>query len=287
MRIGIQQTALGEASLVKSFAIAKRAKAEGVGLCYRTAEEARNLADPDHASKLIRLMEMFDITVTGLHLSVLCEEAALIGPADAVARSQELIRRAILTASSLGRVDVIVPFLGRNRIELPREYDTAAKAIVELAETAEDHGVVLAVNSSLHLSQLRQFLSECGSGFVKACPNTGEVAACRHDPATMVLGLGLANIAQIHLKDVRIIGGLPPDFGVSLGCGNVRFTRVASAVQSLGYDGWLVLETPPGDTRAAIAADQIAYTRKLFDIFQLPQRPHRGSDVGLAVEGVA
>ncbi|OQB79338.1 MAG: Inosose dehydratase [Planctomycetes bacterium ADurb.Bin126] len=264
MRIGIQQTALGEASLVKSFIRAARAGTEGIGLCYRTAEEARCLGDPRYVVKVRALVERFGLAVTGLHLGVLCADQSLIGPLPLIIQSQDLVRLAITVAAKLGSPDVVVPFFGRNRIELPKEFDTAAAAMSDLAEAAEDHGVTLAIESSLHLSQLQQFLAGCGSDFVKVCMDTGDVTACRHDPASMISGLGRDRIAQVHLKDVRGASGLPPDFNIRLGRGNVGFTGVANALQGVGYGGWLVLETPPGDDRGAIVAAHVEYTRRLF-----------------------
>lgn len=285
MRIGIQQTAVGEASLAKCFALARRAGAEGFGLCYRTVEEACNLGDPRHALKIRSSAEQFGMAITGLHLGVLCSDQSLIGPAPLVIQSQDLVRRAIETAAETGTPDVIVPFFGRNRIELPKEFDTAGAAMSELAEAAEDHGVTLAIESSLHLSQLQQFLAGCGSDHVKACLDTGDVTACRHDPSSMISGLGRENIAQVHLKDVLIVNGCPPDYNVRLGRGNVRFTGVAHALQGVGYAGWLVIDTPPGDDKGTIVAAHVAHTRRLFcDV-----TASNGSDAGEAVpvgEGV-
>lgn len=287
MRIGIQQTALGEATLVKSFIRARRAGAEGIGLCYRTAEEARCLGDPRHMLKVRSLVERFDMPVTGLHLGVLCADQSLIGPAPLMVQSQDLVRVAIAMAAELGRPDVIVPYFGRNRIELPKEFDTAAAAMLELAEAAEDHGVTLAVESSLHLGQLQQFLTGCGNDSVKACLDTGDVTACRHDPSSMISGLGRGNIAQVHLRDVLVVNGLPPDFNVRLGRGSVRFTGVVHALQGVGYDGWIVIETPPGDDRGVIVAAHVEYARRLLGLSRLPHHPEAGIAVALSAQGVA
>ncbi|NLF32394.1 MAG: sugar phosphate isomerase/epimerase [Planctomycetes bacterium] len=284
MRIAIQQTSLVEAGLAKCFIRARRAGAEGLGLCYRTAEEAGALSDGRHVLKVRSLGERFHLAVTGLHLGALCAEASLIGPAPLVEKSCELVRRAIATAADLGRPDVIVPFLGRNRIELPKEFDIAAAAVAGLAEVAEEHGVVLAVESSLHLGQLQQFLAGCGSDFVKACLDTGEVTACRYDPANMIASLGAANIAQVHLQDVRLASGLPPDFNVRLGRGSVGFRAVARVLQGIGYNGWVVLETPPGDDRGAIAAANIDYARALLGALRSPRRHSEGAGADLSVE---
>jgi len=157
--------------------------------------------------------------------------------------------------------------------------------VSELAELAEDHGVTLAVESSLHLGQLQQFLAGCGSNFVKVCLDTGDVTACRHDPASMITGLGSTHIAQVHLKDVCVASGLPPDFNVRLGRGNVNFRSVASALQGVGYDGWVVLETPAGDDRGAIVAANIEYARPLLGMLRLTQQQDEDTDAALLAKG--
>lgn len=286
MKIGIQQTAFGDIGLAKCFIRARRAGAEGLGLCYRTPEEARALGDPRHLRKVRSLAERFNLSVTGLQLVVLCADQSLIGPAPLIAQSAELVRSAIVASAELGKPDVIVPFFGRNRIELPKEFETAGAAMSDLAEVAEDHGVTLAVESSLHLGQLQQFLAGCGSDFVKVCLDTGDVTACRHDPANMISSLGSADIAQVHLKDVCVASGLPPDFNVRLGRGNVNFRSVASALQGVGYDGWAVLETPTGDDRGAIVTANIEYARSLLGMLRLAQQQGEDTDVALSAKGV-
>lgn len=268
MKIGFQQTALGDVVLDKCFAIAKRTGAEGVGLCYRTSTEASYLGDARHIAKIRALAERMDLTVTGLHLGVLCNEPSLIGTAGQIAQSQELILRAIATSAQLGCPDVIVPFFGRNRIELPAEFNAAGAAMSDLATAAGDHGVVLAVESTLHLNQLRELLDWCGSEFVKVCLDIGDVTACRHDPTHMIRGLEVQNLAQVHVKDVRIERNLPPDFNVRLGYGDVGFPRVANALRSVNYEGWIVLETPPGDEHGNIVASNIEFVQRLFPLRQ-------------------
>jgi sugar phosphate isomerase/epimerase len=268
MRIGFQQTALGDVVLDKCFAIAKRAGAEGVGLCYRTSNEASYLGDTRHIAKIRTLAERMGLAVTGLHLGVLCNEPSLIGTAGQIAQSQELIRRAIATSAQLGCPDVIVPFFGRNRIELPAEFDTAGAAMSDLAASAGDHGVVLAVESTMHLNQLRELLDWCGSEFVQVCLDIGDVTACRYDPTHMIRGLEVQNIAQVHIKDVRIERNLPPDFNVRLGYGDVGFPGVANALRSVNYEGWIVLETPPGDEHGNIVASNVEFVQRFFPLRQ-------------------
>lgn len=264
MRIGMQQTCFGDVSLAKCFVGARRAGARGLGLCYRTHEETQVIDNPRHTMKLRLLMDRYRLSITSLHLGVLCTDQSFIGSTALMLKSSMLVRRAIAAAAEIGKPDVIVPFFGRNRIELPKEFDTAVAAMSRLADVAEEHGVTLAIESSLHLGQLQEFLAGCASGFMKVCLDTGDVTASRHDAPSMIAGLGRDSIAQVHIKDVRLVSGLPPEFNIRLGRGNVDFVGVANALQGMGYDGWLSLETPPGDEQGSITAAHVDYVRRLF-----------------------
>ena len=271
MKTAFLQTVLGEVEFSQCLDTIVQAGAEGVGLCYRTAEEAARLGDPAYAAEIGALVNRAGAAVCGLHLGVLCETPALIAPGE-ILRSQELIRRAVDTASHLGGPDVIVPFFARNRIEFPKEFDAAKKALSDVAPMAEDHGVVLAIESTMHLDQLQAFLDWCGSEAVKACVDTGEIRACRYDPTGMIVALGRQQIAQIHLRDVRVAKHVAPDFNVRLGGGDVNFDSIAHALRSLEYDGWLVLETPPGDGGVAFASGCVHWARRLLSP-RLPDAP--------------
>jgi sugar phosphate isomerase/epimerase len=60
------------------------------------------------------------------------------------------------------------------------------------------------------------------------------------DTATELRALGDL-VKRVHLKDVRVrVGDCPP------GLGRVDFAETARALDEIGYEGWIVLETPPG-----------------------------------------
>ena len=59
---------------------------------------------------------------------------------------------------------------------------------------------------------------------------------------------------MIHAKDTD---------GKMLGEGGVDFGSVDAAIRDIGYDGYIVLETPAGDDPRAAHAQNLAFVRKL------------------------
>ena len=65
------------------------------------------------------------------------------------------------------------------------------------------------------------------------------VVAGGMDSATEIRALGPL-IRRVHFKDARVTAGdCPP------GLGWVDFAASSEALDEIGYDGWVVLETPP------------------------------------------
>jgi len=266
MQLGILHTSLGEKTLEGSFRLAAKAGAEGIEVCYDDAGDFKALKQADHAAKLKDLAEKHALAVPSLCLGQLRRKPSLIGTPKAIATAQNSIRQALCVAAAVGAGVVLVPFLGKNAIEVEDELIIAAEALTELVEDAENAGVIIGVETTLNPSQ-QQFLLDYlgGSGNVRIYYDTGEASARKLDVAGSIRNLGADKIAQIHLKDTRIEQGAPPDFEVALGEGNVDFHAVAQAILAVGYDGWIVLETPPGTNPLQSAKANLAFARELIN----------------------
>jgi sugar phosphate isomerase/epimerase len=76
------------------------------------------------------------------------------------------------------------------------------------------------------------------------------------DTATEIARLG-GLIRQVHMKDTLVGSG-----DCQPGLGRVDFASSAAALQAIGYDGWLVLETPAAPPE--VVARDISFTRSWF-----------------------
>ncbi len=81
------------------------------------------------------------------------------------------------------------------------------------------------------------------------------------DLPTGIRNLGQSAIGGIHFKDVKMTA--PPEYNVRLGEGNVDFRAVAQSLKAIGYDGWIVLETPAGDEPLSNAKADLAFARSV------------------------
>jgi len=264
MKLGVLHTALDCDELDEAFEMASAVGAEGIEVQYTRANRAR-LHRNNHIDELVELAAKHKLEIPSLCLAFLCDSASLRGTPEEIATAQRVIRRALSVARQAGVGAVVVPFFGKNTINLEAELYRAAEAMIELVEDAENASVTIAVESTLNFDQQDFLLNFLGNtGHVKICCDTGNALARKLDLPGGIRHLGAERIARIHYKDVRLASGSPPNFDVPLGGGDVDFRAVTEALRAVGYDDWIVLETPPGDDAAGSAAANLAFVQELL-----------------------
>jgi hexulose-6-phosphate isomerase len=265
MKLGAIHKLVGTADLSAAFRLASQTQAKGLEIFYADGDEAKNLGREDYAAKLKGLIEQYSLPVPSLCLANLCAEQSLIGPPQTVERNSQIVAHAMETAAAIGAKVIVLPFFGKNTIEADDELDRAVQALMGLVEQAEAAGVVLGIESSLNIAQ-QQFLLGClgNSDNARIYFDTGNVLSRKIDPSTAIRDLGPGSICQVHFKDVKMIGGQAPQFNVALGTGDVDFPAVCQALRAIGYDGWIILETPAGDAPMGNLVANLAMAAKII-----------------------
>ncbi|MFA6133773.1 MAG: sugar phosphate isomerase/epimerase family protein [Phycisphaerae bacterium] len=263
MPIAIRSSSAAIDNFEQAFDLISQAGADGVEASY---DNARSLeAWAEHAAELQALAAKHHLALPSLNLAFLRDTPSLIRMDEASIRARQAVRDALTVASAAGAGVVLLPFSGKNSIESETELDTAADLLSELVEGAEEVGVVLGIETTLNFSQQRYLMDRLGDPpCAKIYYDTADMQARKLDAATGIRDLGLSRIAQVHLKDVKLAEAKAPDYHVALGEGNVDFRAVASALAAIHYEGWVVLETPPGDDPLAEARRNMKFARELF-----------------------
>jgi sugar phosphate isomerase/epimerase len=162
------------------------------------------------------------------------------------------VERLIEAAADLGSDTILVPFFYDAEIEDEADRERVVEAVRDLAPTAEDAGVTLALEASLPPEADRAMLDAIDSPAVGIYYDVGNSTWFGYDPEGEFDLVG-DDIAMMHVKDSAGGSG-----DAMLGEGEVDFEGFADALEALGYEGWLVLETihrgdPVADTGANLA----------------------------------
>ena len=123
-----------------------------------------------------------------------------------------------------------------------------------LCRAAADAGVVLCYEGTLPADGDPGARRARGARERSAATSTSPTSSCAGmDSATEIRALGPL-IRRVHFKDARVtVGDCPP------GLGSVDFAESARALDEIGYDDWVVLETPPAPPEL-VARDLVVRT---------------------------
>ena len=169
---------------------------------------------------------------TGLEIASFCIGELNNVPLKSDPRAERWVAEGIEIASAM-KVDIIlIPFFGKGELRNdPAGIKAVAQSLKRLAPKAEKAGVTLALESMLSAGAHQEIIEAVSSPAVAVYYDVGNSQEAGYDIAREIRFLG-SRIAQFHAKDYQDL----------FGKGSMDFAAVRSAIQDIGYSGWLVLE---------------------------------------------
>lgn len=223
---------IGARQFGNDFATAKRAGMDGLELGVGAPAEKLAIADPAARQKLKDGMQATGLATCSLSLDLLNGH-----PLFSDAQAPAWVEQCIAAAQDLGATGMLVPFFGQAHLLDGKAWkkdalDALVVRLKALAPKAQAAGVCLGIECSLTASQFLELLDRVGSEAVKAYYDIGNSTNAGFDvPADLRALKG--RLGMLHFKDG----------GAYLGEGKVKMEPVAEAIQAIGYQGWIVLET--------------------------------------------
>jgi sugar phosphate isomerase/epimerase len=171
-------------------------------------------------------------------------------------QARDDVARAIDWAAELGAGAILVPFFGRAELVEDADLDRAAEAFRPLCELAGERGVMLCYEGTLPAARIRSLAERVGSQAFGCYFDLANPVTRGLDSATEIRALGEL-VKRLHFKDTRVEAG-----DCAPGLGRVDFSESSEALSEIGYDGWVVLETPPGPPE--LVARDLSFARSVF-----------------------
>jgi sugar phosphate isomerase/epimerase len=176
-------------------------------------------------------------------------------PAVAAGASAQVLQ-ALRWAPALGADVVLVPFFLASDLADDDALTRCTAALAALCPAAERAGVTLCFEGSIAAGELLTLAERVASPAFGCYFDPANLVVAGLDPAAEARALG-SLIRRVHLKDTRERRG-----DCRLGEGRVDFAACARALAEIGYDGWVVLETPPGTPEEV--AGELSFARSVF-----------------------
>jgi sugar phosphate isomerase/epimerase len=252
MNAGVMDAVVRAADDDETFARAKRLGFAGV--------EVDLSRDDFSAGRLDTLRRASDASGLAVSSLVLGEHSDRGGIADAdpvvAEQARDDVAAAIDWAAELGAGAILIPFFGRAELVDEAGVDRAAAAFRPLCEAAGERGVVLCYEGILPATRIGALAERVASRAFGCYFDLANPVTRGLDSATEIRALGEL-VRRVHFKDTRVeAGDCPP------GLGRVDYAASFEALREIGYDGWVVLETPPGPFE--LVGRDLAFARSVF-----------------------
>ena len=201
----------------------------------------------------------------GAELSSVCIGALWthsFGDADPEARAaaREVTRNTIEACAELGARWILISVTPGQRVTQEEGIAHWIEGIAACAPAAAQHEVILALENvgrgyAQTAEGLLSIARSVDSPWVRTYYDFGNGLTLGNDPVAECKMLGSEWIAIIHVKDPG---------GQLLGEGRLDFDAVGAAVRGIGYEGYIVLETPATDDPIAAARYNLTFLRERF-----------------------
>jgi len=254
MRFGIRDGML-RVPFEAMFFKARELGFDGIELCLGGNYKEHPLFSEEGIERIESLSEASGVAVSSFSPGGFCSYT-YFHPDDAIrTEGMRMLNHLSRVAPQFGVRVILVPFFGEGAIPAdavlnPRLVDGLRRT----GEVAAKYGVTLGIESTLSAEQLLALLDAVDCDAVGVYYDMGNATHYGYDAAAEIRTLG-NRICQIHMKDLG---------GKHLGEGGVNFKAVGEAIRSIGFDGWLVLETPTGEVADVGNARNLRFTQELM-----------------------
>ncbi len=175
------------------------------------------------------------------------------------AEAEHVLRKTIEGCGDLGAGVILAPITGVEGEEREAMQSRWVESLKRVAPLAGEKQVAVCIENcggKFRTTAPDQvgIVDAVDSEWVKAYFDMANSKAFDADPAEGIKLLG-HGLGAVHVKDTR---------GNMLGRGDVDFASVRAALTDVGYDGWLILETPGKDDPKESARLNLEFTRKAF-----------------------
>jgi len=252
---GVLTSRLRIGSCVVNLEQAKQAALDGVEIRVGDPADRLRIADPAVRQDYKEQMKRTGLVISSFMMGLLNTAPLASDP-----RAPAWLEQSIDAARDLKVAVILVAFFGKGNLlgpdnQLKRdEVRAVVGRLKAAAPRAADAGVVLAIENTLSARQNAQILEEIGHQSVRVYYDVGNSTSRGYNVVEEIRFLR-ERIACFHFKDRDRY----------LGEGTIQFEPIASAITSINYHGWIVMETAnPSRDPVADARRNAAFIRRLF-----------------------
>ena len=262
MKWGIVAGARFGDDIADSFRIAAEIGFDGLEIPFNQRDwRAELIARREGVRRLLRLCEQYGLEMP----SCIAGRYNLRGFPDddpAVrAEAVEVMLHLIDMCAEAGIRRILVAFFGDQQMSSDERIERAIEGVGCCAPKAESRGVTLALEGTVPATTFLEIIERIGSEAVGVYYDVGNALWLGYDgPAELRVLHHAGVLAQVHVKDMTLgKQNVPP------GEGDVDWGAVGAALREIGWEDYLVLETPVGADPRGDNARYLRYLREKIE----------------------
>lgn len=227
-KIGICDWILAKDAGPRTVEIAKQIGVDGIQLNFNTAGRPVHLQKPEIRDEYIKAARKCGLQIP----SIAIVELNNVGLKGNDPRAEQWLSESIDICRAAGSTAVLVPFFGKgDLLGDEKGIDVVVEKLKKLSPKAEKAGVILGIESYLTAEQQLDIVNRVSSPAVGVYYDVANSQSKGYDICREIRLLG-KHITEFHAKDYD---GL-------YGKGSIDFKAVRSAIDDIGYRGWLIME---------------------------------------------
>jgi len=261
MKIGIRSGAMANPPMAELFAQVAEIGFEGVELEVAADYEETMLSSEEGRAELNQLSTDSGVAIPSLCVGALWTSSPAASDEKLLERSRFLIEAGIEAAGDVGAKWILIPVTpSEEEISHQECVDRWIREMQRVAPITEQADITLCLENvgrgcGKSAQDLKTLADGAGSSHIKTYYDIGNATAFENDPVEEIKFLGDL-IGEVHIKDRE---------GDLLGDGIVDIPGSLAALREIGYDDWLVLETPATDDPMAAGRHNLQYLRGLLE----------------------
>ena len=250
--IGACDWSLGMRAKTEALAVAKQLSLDGVQVSMGSVDNDLQLRRPDLRRAYRDAAAANGVRIGGVALDVMNQVPYKSDP-----RTEQWVGDSIDAARDLGVRVVLLAFFEKGDLRNdPAGQAETIRRLARIAPKAEQHGIVLGIESWLSAPEHIRLLDAIGSRNVQVYYDVANSTQMGYDIVSEIRLLGRERICEFHAKEN----------GMLLGQGRIDFPAVRKAMDDIGYTGWIQIEgaVPKGQPLIESHVQNVRFMRAHF-----------------------
>ena len=250
--IGACDWSIGMRGKTGAMALARELGIDGVQVSMGSVEGDLPLRQPDVQRAYREAAAASGVRIGGVALDVLNQVPYKSDP-----RTEQWVSDSIDCAGALDVRVILLAFFERGDLRNDADGQTeVVRRLTRVSRKAEEHGVILGIESWLSASDHLRIIDAVGSPNVQVYYDVANATQMGYDISAEIRQLGRKHICEFHAKEN----------GFLLGQGRIDFAAVRKAMDDIGYSGWIQIEgaIPKGKPMLDSYVENVRFMRSLF-----------------------